>query len=297
MIKRRIFTFAALLLLCAFAVAGADTLPLAKEIFDRAMEKQKNLTFSAVISYERGTTKIENRFFQRKNEDGTVFSRHTEEESAFITNADGFYTVFPAVRKALRNDATDTFLDRGTPHYEIDRGSFEGRECYIVTERVEDTPELQADFEMRWRERRDTVTAEEITRGYRHRLPMIMVYYIGIDDLFIYAQEHFSLEGDRVNRFYYSEIDLDPELADSLFKVPAGYTIVVAKDRIENFRKESELSMEVFDKRNRGRLSGIAGIFERLWSIRGILAAVLAGAVALFGVLAVRAASEKRGQK
>ena len=300
MIKRRIFTLVALSLLCAFAVAGADTLPPAKEIFDQAKEKRENLTFSAVSTYEKDTIKVSNKIFQRKNEDGTVFKHNSGDERFSITNADGSFTIFPEIKKAVRNDATAAALDPGIRHYEIKQGSFQGRECYIVTERVEDTPELRAEFDKLMAELGgDAMPAEMKKNAYRQNLAMLMVYYIGVDDLFIYSQENFSLDGNQVGRITYSDVDFFPQLADSLFEVPADYTIDAAKDSIENFKKESALSKEASDNRHRFdvRPTDSPKVLDRLWSVRGLFAAILVCSVILIGVLAAYSIAEKRKAK
>ena len=186
--KRKIFTFAALSLLCAFAVAGTDALPPAEETLTQAVEKQKNLTFSAINVYEKDTIKSESKVFQRKSEDGTVFAR-TESGvgSISITNADGSFAIFPELKKALKhnaagNDLIATRSDLQT--YEIKQGSFMGKDCYIVTVRSEDTPELQAEFEARMREAvGNALSADQLKQAYRQNFTAATDFYNGVDDL------------------------------------------------------------------------------------------------------------------
>ena len=307
--KFKILIFLAFLWLCVSPASGADL--DAEAILVRSLEATKNATISAVYSENYTDYTL----LQRKNDDGTVFSRREpryERGVIHIANAEGTHNVYPDIRKILTTD----FVDEEIPgledftSYELKQGSLWGQECYIITRRLTDDPGLYAAFEAYLPEASELRSApDQLREAALQTLPMTELFYIAPDTLFLLADERYNFSGRLMRKISFSNIDFAPNIPDSAFSLPVGYALVRAADPYE-FRAQAEILREESRTKVHGPPIGLgdfrpprfsaAEAFAYVNSVRGLptiiityFAITFGAGITIFVVVRNRARREK----
>ena len=249
-------------LACAEMLGAIDLDP--QTILNQALEKQSNISFSATIISGEGDLKIEQKVVQKKNIDGTVFKRLETRnklagESVSLKNSSGTYDIYPEAQKMVKVNFNRADVEpeySKYTSYNIRRGRISGQNCYIITARISDSPVVFSLFEktvMRGTPR--PLTSAQCKQLFLRAFPAVSVYYIGIDNFFIYSREYYTFDGKLKGRVTYSDIKFDPAIKDSVFDLPVGYSTEYV-DNSANFLKiTNQIRTGIVDKKIAARHS------------------------------------------
>lgn len=236
----------------------------AKTILEQALEKQNNITFTATIISGEGDFRVEQRVFQRKNPDGTVSKRletrsKAAGENVYLRSDSGTYDIYPEAKKMVKInfDRADEVLDYSKyTSYKIRRGKILGQDCYIITARIADNPAVFSAFEKAVRASNPVpMTRAQCRQLFLRVFPATSVYYIGVNNLFIYSREYFTFDGKSKGRVTYSDVKFSPSIKDSTFVLPSGYSIEYADNSKEFLQATNRIGTAISDKKLKEKFS------------------------------------------
>lgn len=222
----------------------------AKKIWDRASENIKNVTFTATTSTGAGKFKITQKMFQLKNPDGSVFRRlETSNPSGSttltITNLTGKYEINPGKKKILKIDyKPEKELPELSEYasYELKSGSYDNVDCYVVTRRIAENPQVLDKLEKWVAPIMKTTNKEELRKAVLRSFPAVNIYYIGKDNDFLYCREYYSFSGRFIGKVAYKNVKIGGKIDKSLFELPVGYSTEYAYTGAEFLKNSGELN-------------------------------------------------------
>ncbi|MFA6723814.1 MAG: hypothetical protein WCS95_04005 [Lentisphaeria bacterium] len=230
----------------------------AKTILEQALEKQNNITFTATIISGEGDFRVEQKVLQRKNSDGTVSKRlETHSKIAgtkiYLQNVAGTYDIFPDAQKVLKinfnpaDEAPD--LSKYTS-YELKEGQIDGQKCHIITKRVANNSAVFAIIANSMPSTmRKAMTQSQAKAAILRAFSAISVYYVGMDNLFVYVREYYTFDGKLNGRVAYLNVKIDAKISNSSFDLPSNYSMEYADNANEFIATTNRLGTEVSDKK------------------------------------------------
>ena len=225
--------------LSIFALAGAEGLPDADELFKRANDPGQGKAFSMLVVGTPGGVK--NRVVQQILPDGTKLSRservgRDDNSRWMLTNGDGAYMIIG--NTAIKTDEVtsdpqkeiDKMFDGAEPRLPsettVELTELNGVECYLATRKFHlSDSDKKAVYNLLPEEIRSRISLEQLVKS----LPATIQLYIGKEDSFPYKVAVYNPAGQLISSQSYSEFELDPDLPDDYFEIPAGIKVVVPK--------------------------------------------------------------------
>lgn len=218
---------------------GAESLPDADELFKRANDPGNGKVFSALEEVTPGGVK--NRVVQQILPDGTKLSRservaRDDNSHWMLINGDGAYMIIgntaiktdevisdPQKEIEKMFDGVDPRLSSETTVELTDLG---GVECYLATRKFHlSDSDKKAVYNLLPEDIRSRISLEQLVKS----LPATIQLYMGKEDSFPYKIAIYNPAGQLISSQSYSEFELDPDLPDGYFEIPAGIKVVVPK--------------------------------------------------------------------
>ena len=271
-----------LTILVCLGLVARPLLPLeeeAKAILEKAIKVQQTTTFSAIIASGAGEMKVEQKIIQFQNSDGIV-SRRIEtrnavdgELSLHLENERGKYDVFPEQKKVIklnfsREDEEPNYFEFAL--FEMKHGQISGHSCYIITSKIEDSPDVFAAFS-------DVVkSTAQVPMSNSHCkqiflkvFPAVSVYYIGKDDFFIYSSEHFTFDGKSKGRVVFSNVNFHPSINASIFEIPPDYSVEYVNNGKDYIAVRHKIGVAISNERHKRQhsVSSTSGLSERFYQL------------------------------
>lgn len=222
--------FKKIIILCSFV--AVNFFPLfaqdnIKAVLEEANRFSIHVPFSATKILKGGRSEIIEDYWQKRTEDGSWLYRSEHEitdgiQYTTLRNESGSYTVIGdvAILSPERVRSTESSklglsdLPDPTYNYSMETGSWQQLPCKIITKE------------------RNFLSKTTVT-----------VYYIGIDNNFIYNEEVYDENGALLRTCSYIDVDFSTEVNDSLFVIPKTATVKKPTSSME----ESELVRELLD--------------------------------------------------
>lgn len=218
---------------------GAESLPEADELFKRANDPGNGKVFSALEEVTPGGVK--NRVVQQILPDGTKLSRservdRDDNSRWMLVNGDGVYMIIgntaiktdevisdPQKEIEKMFDGVDPRLSSETT---VELTALGGVECYLATRKFHlSDSDKKAVYNLLPEDIRSRISLEQLVKS----LPATIQLYMGKEDSFPYKIAIYNPAGQLISSQSYSEFELDPDLPDGYFEIPAGIKVVVPK--------------------------------------------------------------------
>lgn len=225
--------------LSIFALAGAEGLPDADELFKRANDPGQGKAFSMLEVVTPGGVK--NRVVRQILPDGTKLSRSERVDRGdnsrwTLVNGDGVYMIIG--NTAIKTDEMtsdpqkeiDKMFDGAEPRLPsettVELTELNGVECYLATRKFHlSDSDKKAVYNLLPEEIRSRISLDQLVKS----LPATIQLYMGKEDSFPYKIVIYNPAGQLISSQSYSEFELDPDLPDDYFEIPAGIKVVVPK--------------------------------------------------------------------
>lgn len=225
--------------LSVFALIGAESLPDADELFKRANDPGQGKAFSMLEVVTPGGVK--NRVVQQILPDGTKLSRservdRDDNSRWMLVNGDGAYMIIG--NTAIKTDEVtsdpqkeiDKMFDGAEPRLSsettVELTDLGGVECYLATRKFHlSDSDKKAVYNLLPEDIRSRISLEQLVKS----LPATIQLYMGKEDSFPYKIAIYNPAGQLISSQSYSEFELDPDLPDDYFEIPAGIKVVVPK--------------------------------------------------------------------
>ncbi len=223
----------------SFWLFGAESLPDADELFKRANDPGNGKVFSALEEVTPGGVK--NRVVQQILPDGTKLSRservdRDDNSHWMLINGDGAYMIIG--NTAIKTDEVtsdpqkeiDKMFDGAEPRLSsettVELTDLGGVECYLATRKFHlSDSDKKAVYNLLPEDIRSRISLEQLVKS----LPATIQLYMGKEDSFPYKIAIYNPAGQLISSQSYSEFELDPDLPDDYFEIPAGIKVVVPK--------------------------------------------------------------------
>ena len=223
----------------SFWLFGAESLPDADELFKRANDPGNGKVFSALEEVTPG--RVKNRVVQQILPDGTKLSRservdRDDNSHWMLVNGDGAYMIIG--NTAIKTDEVtsdpqkeiDKMFDGAEPRLSsettVELTDLGGVECYLATRKFHlSDSDKKAVYNLLPEDIRSRISLEQLVKS----LPATIQLYMGKEDSFPYKIAIYNPAGQLISSQSYSEFELDPDLPDDYFEIPAGIKVVVPK--------------------------------------------------------------------
>lgn len=244
----------------------------AEAILLDALDRGKHISYTAT-SYGRNGQAM--RIQQKVIEDGQVFrsmslGNSTDPGFRYVENSNGIFHVYDADKKAIKEnfsfESESPDYNDFAKNYAMSDGIYGKIECYVISRDLSPTRaafERYAQYANFVSERR--LSAANLKSLFEKSFPAKEIYYVGKADHFIYAYTTYNVAGALIAKRSYDDVRINPKISDSVFAVPADYSILIADTPVESRTNSTSV---VVERWQREKMAGQAGkgtdIFAKL---------------------------------
>jgi len=221
-----------------------------EEIWDKAKVVEETATYTA----RNNGDDVKVQIFQKANADGTVFRRSDYQSSlgnsTVLINLSGEYEIYHPSKRMIKKTYNMASLIPDfskDAKYSVQRKTLNGIDCYVVTQKVEPTPEIIEKICAAIPESMQKLVPDIKQDVLENMFPASTRKYIGKDDFFTYSIETFLLNGKLKSRYTYMDVKLNAAIDNDLFLLPRGYKLEIANTYEEFAEKDKVITDQLID--------------------------------------------------